>query len=112
MGAALWSGTMTETSTKPMRTITRNDYVPESFWEVLYATFATQTTWTATQKKQVTYLEKQNEKEIRYGMWSTHYECSCRTCGTSKRFGAADNARKWLEYWHVGHATWIDTVRG
>jgi len=65
---------------------------------------------TETQKKQIRYLENQNDLEILRGMWGRSFECSCKTCGTSKHFGAADNARKWLEYGHAGHRTWIDTL--
>lgn len=65
---------------------------------------------TSTQRKQVAYLERMNEREIRFGGWRTSYSCSCRTCGEGKHFGAAESARRWVER-HEGHRTWIDTLR-
>lgn len=63
-----------------------------------------------TQAKQLSYLDHQNDKEIRFGGWRTSYEVSCRSCQESKHFGAADNARRFIES-HKNHKTWVSVVK-
>lgn len=63
-----------------------------------------------TQAKQLSFLDKMNDKEIRFGGWRTSYIVDCRTCKIGKHYGAADMARRFVEE-HKEHKTWVSVVK-
>jgi hypothetical protein len=66
--------------------------------------------YTRNQTKQIDYLQRMNEKEIRFGLWNCSYDCSCRTCNESHQFGSAEMAERFIRK-HRGCDTWVVFLR-
>ena len=64
---------------------------------------------TLTQKKQLQFLDKCMEKEMRYGVgFVNSYNVKCKTCQTEMSSHCVDRAISFIEN-HSGHFTWVTT---
>ena len=62
-----------------------------------------------TQKKQLQFLDKCLEKEMRYGVGFVNtYSVRCKTCDTQMSSHCVERAISFVEN-HAGHATWVTT---
>ena len=66
--------------------------------------------YTKRQEKQIEYLDNRESKETLYSEGS--YICQCKTCNSSEQFQSAGTVSALFMPQHVGHNTWIITVKG
>lgn len=65
---------------------------------------------TKTQRKQLDWLWKVEQKEAKQGLGTLNQiECTCKTCGKSRIANCADSARNFVLL-HEGHYTWLQYV--